>query len=152
MTRMLAQARPVAEIIADSLECDYFNPAASARHAYMAAWPATARSQRSFHVFGGEFLMKQDVEILRGVFMALFKVRFIVTFQIELFRMSILHLGTQPLNLNQQHFFSFPRYLSLPGQHSYLDTRVFHMSMSPKYVFNATSLSIQNGIHVCRIF
>ncbi len=88
MTRMLAQARPVAGIIADSLEWDYFSPVASARDAYMAAWPAAARSQRSFHVFGGEFLMKQDVEILRGFFMALFKVSsffhfFISTFQIE---------------------------------------------------------------------
>ncbi len=66
----------MSEAIANGLKQDYFSPVAVARDAYMAAWPANARSQRSLHVFGGEFLMKQDVEILRGFFTSFFKASF----------------------------------------------------------------------------
>jgi lycopene beta-cyclase len=74
IVRMMAQARATADSIAGSMKADYWCPKAAAREAYMAMWPANARSQRGFHVFGGEFLMQQDVVSLRGFFSAFFKI------------------------------------------------------------------------------
>ncbi len=117
MTRMLAQARPVAVAIANGLKLDDYNPVVVARDTYMAAWPATARSQRSFHVFGGEFLMKQDVEILRGFFMALFKVSSSL-FPLSHFRKNtkrnfesrlVLQLWVQPLKRHRFLFSQIPQ-------------------------------------------
>ncbi|KAG5177810.1 lycopene beta cyclase chloroplast precursor [Tribonema minus] len=77
--RMLAAAKPAADAIgrafaAAGADRANFNPDAAARRAYLAIWPAAARVQRDFHMFGGEFLMQQDVEALRGFFNAFFKV------------------------------------------------------------------------------
>ncbi len=80
LARMIAQARPVSDAIGNGMKQDYFSPVAVARDAYMAAWPANARSQHSLHIFGSEFLMKQDVEILRGFFVSFFKVTFFFLF------------------------------------------------------------------------
>nr|ATD53301.1 lycopene beta-cyclase [Sargassum thunbergii] len=73
--RMLAAAGGVARAIASELTKED-HPAASeaaARRAYQALWPAKARLQRDFHVFGGEFLMAQHAPILRGFFDGFFR-------------------------------------------------------------------------------
>ena len=72
--RMLAAAGGVARAIATELKTDGPGaPAAAAGRAYQALWPARARLQRDFHVFGGEFLMAQQAPILRGFFNGFFK-------------------------------------------------------------------------------
>lgn len=71
---MLAAAGGVARAIASELTKE--GPGASeaaARRAYQALWPAKARLQRDFHVFGGEFLMAQHAPILRGFFDGFFR-------------------------------------------------------------------------------
>jgi hypothetical protein len=61
--RMLAAAKPLADSIGASFkrraQGKAFDPDVVARKAYAAVWPAQARLQRDFHVFGGEFLMQQ---------------------------------------------------------------------------------------------
>nr|ATD53300.1 lycopene beta-cyclase [Sargassum vachellianum] len=73
--RMLAAAGGVARAIASELTKEGYPGAseAAARRAYRALWPAKARLQRDFHVFGGEFLMAQHAPILRGFFDGFFK-------------------------------------------------------------------------------
>ncbi|CAN0362449.1 unnamed protein product, partial [Discosporangium mesarthrocarpum] len=71
---MLAAAGGVASAIAKELKAGGpGSSAVAARRAYQALWPAKARLQRDFHVFGGEFLMAQDAPILRGFFNGFFK-------------------------------------------------------------------------------
>lgn len=73
--RMLAASLPVANAIARELKRGGAGAsAAAARRAYQALWPAKARLQRDFHVFGGEFLMEQGAPILRGFFDGFFKI------------------------------------------------------------------------------
>lgn len=71
---MLAASTGVASAIALELKKGGPDaPEAAARRAYQALWPAKAKLQRDFHVFGGEFLMAQDVTMLRGFFNGFFK-------------------------------------------------------------------------------
>jgi hypothetical protein len=60
---MLAAAKPLTDSIGASFsrraQGKAFDPDVVARKAYAAVWPAQARLQRDFHVFGGEFLMQQ---------------------------------------------------------------------------------------------
>nr|ATD53303.1 lycopene beta-cyclase [Dictyopteris undulata] len=73
--RMLAASFPVAHAIARELKKGGPGaPAAAARRAYQALWPAKAKLQRDFHVFGGEFLMAQHAPALRGFFNGFFKI------------------------------------------------------------------------------
>lgn len=72
---MLAASVPVANAIASELKKG--GPGASeaaARRAYQALWPAKAKLQRDFHVFGGEYLMAQQAPGLRGFFNGFFKI------------------------------------------------------------------------------
>jgi len=50
-----------------------FNPNRAAANAYNALWSPSNISQRNFAVFGGEFLMKQNVVGLRGFFNGFFR-------------------------------------------------------------------------------
>lgn len=71
---MLAASTGVATAIASELNKGGSGaPEAAARRAYQALWPANAKLQRDFHVFGGEFLMAQEATILRGFFNGFFK-------------------------------------------------------------------------------
>lgn len=73
--RMLAASLPVANAIAEELKKGGPGaPTAAARRAYQTLWPAKAKLQRDFHVFGGEFLMAQDASVLRGFFDGFFKI------------------------------------------------------------------------------
>jgi hypothetical protein len=64
---MLAASKPLADAIGAAFrrraEGKAFDPDVVARKAYAAVWPAQARLQRDFHVFGGEFLMQQASHI-----------------------------------------------------------------------------------------
>eukprot|EP00904_Undaria_pinnatifida_P007489 jgi/Undpi1/3870/HiC_scaffold_16.g07238.m1 len=72
--RMLAASGGVARAIASELKKEGPGaPQAAARRAYQALWPAKAKLQRDFHVFGGEFLMAQQAPVLRGFFNGFFK-------------------------------------------------------------------------------
>ena len=51
-----------------------WNPDRAAARAYDAIWSPSNIAQRNFAVFGGEFLMKQNVVGLRGFFDGFFKV------------------------------------------------------------------------------
>lgn len=71
---MLAASGVVAKAIASELKnAGPGAPQAAARRAYQALWPAKAKLQRDFHVFGGEFLMAQQAPTLRGFFNGFFK-------------------------------------------------------------------------------
>ncbi|CAM9854506.1 unnamed protein product [Chrysoparadoxa australica] len=74
IVRMLAGSKPAADAMAKELKKDVFSPDLAAQKVYYAMWPAEARLQRSFHVFGGEFLMQQDATNLRGFFNGFFKI------------------------------------------------------------------------------
>merc|ERR1712129_486539 len=50
-----------------------FNPEKAAAQAYHAIWNPSNIRQRNFAVFGGEFLMKQNVKGLRGFFYGFFR-------------------------------------------------------------------------------
>jgi hypothetical protein len=74
LCRMLMGAADVADAVArelvDSAQPDLNQVAAEAYHAI---WTPEAIRQRNFAVFGGEFLMKQDVIGLRGFFDGFFR-------------------------------------------------------------------------------
>jgi lycopene beta-cyclase len=72
LCRMLASAPAVAAAIETELARPDFNPERAAASAYHAVWFPENIRQRNFAVFGGEFLMKQNVEGLRGFFSGFF--------------------------------------------------------------------------------
>lgn len=73
LCRAMIGAGSVARVIRDELSSPDFNPDRAAARAYDAIWSPSNIGQRNFAVFGGEFLMKQKVEGLRGFFDGFFK-------------------------------------------------------------------------------
>ena len=79
LCRMLASSTEVAAALDGELGrpggCD---PNCAAAAAYRSMWTPALRLQRDFQVYGGEFLMAQPVERLRGFFAAFFALDTIV--------------------------------------------------------------------------
>ena len=73
LCRAMMGSGNVAKVIREELSNSSFNPDRAAARAYDAIWSPTNIAQRNFAVFGGEFLMKQNVEGLRGFFDGFFK-------------------------------------------------------------------------------
>lgn len=71
--RMLAASTDVAEAIGRRVR-EGRPPDEIASVAYAAMWGKKNRRQRDFQAFGGDFLMAQPVQLLRGFFMAFFSV------------------------------------------------------------------------------
>ena len=77
----LCRAMIAASDLVDAVEKEFenlenngiFNPDRAAANAYDALWSAGNIRQRNFAVFGGEFLMKQNVVGLRGFFDGFFR-------------------------------------------------------------------------------
>lgn len=74
MARTMMGAGPVAKAIMDGLNKSNVNLDKVAADAYNAIWAPDNIRQRDFAVFGGEFLMKQNVEGLRGFFDGFFRI------------------------------------------------------------------------------
>ena len=73
LSRCLMGASDVAKVIQDELSSDQPNIDRAVASAYNALWSPGNIRQRNFAVFGGEFLMKQNVVGLRGFFDGFFK-------------------------------------------------------------------------------
>ncbi|KAL7508077.1 hypothetical protein ACHAXN_005160 [Cyclotella atomus] len=73
LCRTMMCAGDVAKVLRDELNNANWNPDKAAARAYDAIWSPTNIAQRNFAVFGGEFLMKQNVVGLRGFFDGFFK-------------------------------------------------------------------------------
>lgn len=76
LCRAMMGAGAVAKVIRDELgnaEVKGWNPDRAAARAYNAIWSPSNIAQRNFAVFGGEYLMKQNVVGLRGFFGGFFK-------------------------------------------------------------------------------
>lgn len=73
LCRAMMGAGSAARAIREELSSAEWNPDRAAARAYDAVWSPSNIAQRNFAVFGGEFLMKQDVEGLRGFFDGFFK-------------------------------------------------------------------------------
>jgi len=73
LARNMMGAIAVAEIIQNQLTGEDVNLDRVAASAYHAIWTPDNIRQRNFAVFGGEFLMKQDSEGLRGFFDGFFR-------------------------------------------------------------------------------
>lgn len=73
LCRAMMGAGAVARAIREELGKEGWNPDRAAARAYDAIWSPENIAQRNFAVFGGEFLMKQNVEGLRGFFDGFFK-------------------------------------------------------------------------------
>ena len=73
LCRMMASAPAVAAAVEEELIKREFNPDRAAAAAYNAMWNPDNVRQRHFALFGGEFLMKQNVEGLRGFFDGFFR-------------------------------------------------------------------------------
>jgi len=77
LCRMMTSAVQVAKAIDNEFSSTSptrnFNPERAAASAYDAIWSPENIRQRNFAVFGGEFLMKQNVEGLRGFFDGFFR-------------------------------------------------------------------------------
>lgn len=73
LCRMMMASTFVSKAVLAELSKPDFNPDRAAAAAYDAAWPPSNIAQRNFAVFGGEFLMKQSVEGLRGFFNGFFR-------------------------------------------------------------------------------
>ena len=71
--RMLAASTDVASAIGSTMKKGHAPDAVSAA-AYSAMWSQKTRTQRDFQSYGGDFLMRQPVEQLRGFFDAFFAV------------------------------------------------------------------------------
>ena len=71
--RMLAASTDVSEAIGRTIKAGDVPDVTSAA-AYNAIWSQRTRTQRDFQSYGGDFLMKQPVEQLRGFFDAFFAV------------------------------------------------------------------------------
>ena len=64
--------------LARELASPDFSPDRAAAAGYASIWTPSLRLQRDFQVYGGEFLMAQPVESLRGFFSAFFKLETIL--------------------------------------------------------------------------
>ena len=73
LCRAMMGAGAVAKVIREELTDQNWNPDRAAARAYDAIWSPNNIAQRNFVVFGGEFLMKQNVVGLRGFFDGFFK-------------------------------------------------------------------------------
>mmetsp|Transcript_63572 Transcript_63572/g.175318 ORF Transcript_63572/g.175318 Transcript_63572/m.175318 type:complete len:511 (-) Transcript_63572:915-2447(-) len=73
LCRMLASSTDIAAALSQELAAPSFSPDCAAAAAYRSIWSPSLRLQRDFQVYGGEFLMAQPVEKLRGFFSAFFK-------------------------------------------------------------------------------
>jgi len=75
LCRCLMGAKDVAQVVISELRCptDQQNLDRAAASAYHALWSPENIRQRNFAVFGGEFLMKQNVVGLRGFFDGFFQ-------------------------------------------------------------------------------
>lgn len=76
LCRAMMGAGAVAKVIRDELsnvDNRGWNPDRAAARAYNAIWSPSNIAQRNFAVFGGEYLMKQNVVGLRGFFGGFFK-------------------------------------------------------------------------------
>lgn len=73
LCRCLMGASDVAKIIHEELALEQPNIDAVVASAYNAIWSPSNIRQRNFAIFGGEFLMKQNVVGLRGFFDGFFK-------------------------------------------------------------------------------
>ena len=73
LCRMLMGAANVANAVNEELKLPVPNLDKAAASAYHAIWSPETIRQRNFAVFGGEFLMEQDVVGLRGFFDGFFK-------------------------------------------------------------------------------
>lgn len=71
--RMLAASTEIAKVIGNGLKENQV-PDRIASLAYDTLWNKKTRRQRDFQAFGGDFLMAQPVQKLRGFFMAFFSV------------------------------------------------------------------------------
>lgn len=72
--RMLASSTDVAEILGKMIKSPQTTPDEIAATVYANLWNAQNRGQRDFQAFGGEFLMLQSVDQLRGFFDAFFAI------------------------------------------------------------------------------
>ena len=73
LCRTMMGAVPLAQVIREELVKEEFNPEKTAAQAYDAIWSPSNIRQRNFAVFGGEFLMSQNVKGLRGFFDGFFQ-------------------------------------------------------------------------------
>eukprot|EP01038_Epipyxis_sp_PR26KG_P007227 gene7227-9858_t len=71
--RMMAASTDLSKIIGDGIRTNKAPDLISAE-AYRAMWGKKNRGQRDFQTYGGDFLMAQKVEILRGFFSAFFSI------------------------------------------------------------------------------
>ena len=73
--RMMASAPAIASVIGSMIKEDsHASPDAIAAAAYATLWNPQNRGQRDFQLFGGDFLMRQSVDQLRGFFSAFFSI------------------------------------------------------------------------------
>ena len=73
--RMMASAPAMASVIGSMIKEDnHASPDTIAAAAYATLWNPQNRGQRDFQLFGGDFLMRQPVNQLRGFFSAFFAV------------------------------------------------------------------------------
>eukprot|EP00595_Chromulina_sp_UTEXLB2642_P000591 CAMPEP_0196766672 /NCGR_PEP_ID=MMETSP1095-20130614/28448_1 /TAXON_ID=96789 ORGANISM="Chromulina nebulosa, Strain UTEXLB2642" /NCGR_SAMPLE_ID=MMETSP1095 /ASSEMBLY_ACC=CAM_ASM_000446 /LENGTH=312 /DNA_ID=CAMNT_0042130047 /DNA_START=682 /DNA_END=1616 /DNA_ORIENTATION=- len=72
--RMIASARGVANTISNGIKSQLL-PDVIAKQAHRQIWNKTNRLERDFQAFGGDFLMEQYVENLRGFFIAFFAIK-----------------------------------------------------------------------------
>jgi len=77
LTRVMAAASQLANSITKDLmqNGDAFDADNATQNAYDSMWFSKNKLQRDFAVFGGEYLMTQDVENLRGFFGAFFQLQ-----------------------------------------------------------------------------
>jgi hypothetical protein len=68
---MLAASTDMSSAIGESFR-NNSSPDATAATAYSALWNQQNRGQRDFQAFGGDFLMLQPIDQLRGFFSAFF--------------------------------------------------------------------------------
>lgn len=77
--RMLAASTAVADCVGRGIR-EGVAPDRVAGNAYRAMWGRGNRRQRDFQAFGGDFLMAQPVELLRGFFQVGPGVQLIITY------------------------------------------------------------------------
>lgn len=73
LCRNLMGATFITDAIKKELKSSNFDPNRAAAEAYHSIWSPSNIRQRNFAVFGGEFLMKQNVKGLRGFFDGFFR-------------------------------------------------------------------------------
>jgi lycopene beta-cyclase len=69
--RMLSSVSDIATIISDGVQANQ-PPDQISANAYRSLWNRKSRKQRDFQVFGGDFLMEQNIDNIRGFFTSFF--------------------------------------------------------------------------------